>query len=65
MYVIGGCDAYNCGHTDVQVYDPASDSWSTAASYPTPIAWQGCGAVSGQVYCAGGTTGATSDTRRV
>jgi hypothetical protein len=38
------------------VYDPVSDSWSTAADYPEPIAWQSCGALAGKLYCAGGTT---------
>jgi hypothetical protein len=62
MYVIGGCDAVNCGHNDVQVYDPASNAWSTGAVYPTAIAWTSCGGVGADVYCAGGTTGNSTDT---
>jgi N-acetylneuraminic acid mutarotase len=63
LYLIGGCDAVNCGHADVQVYDPAADSWSTAARYAEPTAWLACGTLYGQIDCAGGqtTTGGTSD----
>lgn len=53
FFVIGGCTS-SCGVTNVQVYDPSTDSWSTAANYPEPISWQACGAISGQIYCAGG-----------
>ena len=54
FYVIGGCTS-SCGSTDVQVYDPATDSWTTAADYPEDTSWLACGAISGQIYCAGGT----------
>jgi hypothetical protein len=62
MYVIGGCDAANCGHTDVQIYDPSSDSWTTGADYPEPIAWEGCGGIDGDIYCGGGITSKAADT---
>ncbi len=55
FYVIGGCNVLTCGFSDVQVYDPASNTWSTAASYPEPISWQACGVIDGLIYCAGGT----------
>jgi hypothetical protein len=38
----------------VQVYDPATDSWSTAAAYPESTDWVSCGAINGKLYCAGG-----------
>lgn len=57
-YVVGGCDASTCGSTDVEVYDPTADSWAAAASYPEPVSWEGCGAVAGNLVCAGGTTDA-------
>jgi N-acetylneuraminic acid mutarotase len=57
MYVIGGCDAHNCGHKSVQIYDPAKNAWRTGAPYPTPISWESCGTVKTDIYCAGGVTG--------
>src|SRR5699024_6423805 len=44
----------------VQVYHPASDSWSSAANYPNPVTWAACGSIHGKLYCAGGmkSTGA-------
>jgi N-acetylneuraminic acid mutarotase len=60
FYVIGGCSAFACGTTDVFVYDPASDSWATAAAYPEATSWLGCGAIGGQIFCAGGVSDAGS-----
>jgi N-acetylneuraminic acid mutarotase len=54
LYVIGGCSASSCGSNSVRVYDPAANSWSTAANYPLSISWESCGALSGQIVCAGG-----------
>lgn len=54
MYVVGGCQA-DCGRTTVQAYDPGSDSWSQVADYPEPISWNACGALEGQLICAGGS----------
>ncbi|WTA40459.1 carboxypeptidase regulatory-like domain-containing protein [Streptomyces sp. NBC_00846] len=59
IYIVGGC-ASTCGTTDVQVYDPASNSWSSGAEYPESIAWLGCGGVADKVYCAGGMSGSTT-----
>ena len=59
FYVIGGCQD-TCGFTDVQVYDPGSDSWSEVADYPEPISWAACGAIGGQIICAGGVAGGES-----
>jgi hypothetical protein len=56
LYVIGGCGTSTCGSTDVEVYDPSSDSWSSGVDYPGAIAWESCGAVDTLIYCAGGTT---------
>ncbi|HEY2442544.1 MAG TPA: carboxypeptidase regulatory-like domain-containing protein [Streptosporangiaceae bacterium] len=59
LYVVGGCRYDSgggalCNSTAVQVYDPATDSWRTAAAYPLGISFLGCGAISGKLYCAGG-----------
>ncbi len=59
LYVIGGCgvNPFCWSPTAVEVYDPASDTWSMAANYPHPVAWEGCGEILGRIYCAGGTDG--------
>ena len=56
LYVIGGCqNGSSCpGDSAVEVYDPSSDSWSSAAAYPGAMAWGACGAIAGEIYCAGG-----------
>ncbi|WJK35529.1 S8 family serine peptidase [Solwaraspora sp. WMMA2065] len=56
LYVVGGCTTTSCAPYSDQVfrYDPRADAWDTVASYPVPIAWQSCGAVSGGIVCAGG-----------
>ncbi|MGW8885699.1 S8 family serine peptidase [Streptomyces sp. NPDC055749] len=60
LYMVGGCGPANgtlegdCGRTDVQVYDPASDSWTVAADYPVSAGWVTCGPIAGKLYCAGG-----------
>jgi N-acetylneuraminic acid mutarotase len=65
MYVVGGfgsCDSPTCSSSDVWVYDPGTNTWSQAASYPQPVSWESCGAIDSTLYCAGGAgdTGTTS-----
>ncbi|MGH8274662.1 MAG: protease pro-enzyme activation domain-containing protein [Gammaproteobacteria bacterium] len=64
LYVIGGCESSTCSplSSGVEVYNPASDSWSSAAAYPSTTAFEGCAATSGKIYCAGGLTSASIDT---
>ena len=64
LYVIGGClNGSSCpGANTVEVYDPSSDSWSSAANYPTTVAWTNCGGINGKIYCAGGTTSGSTET---
>src|SRR5439155_1251623 len=40
--------------------DKSSNSWSSAANYPTTDSWEGCGGIDGKVYCAGGISGGTT-----
>jgi hypothetical protein len=54
MYLVGGCAVAVCGETTVQVYDAASDTWTTAAPYPVPVEGAACGGIAGKLYCAGG-----------
>jgi hypothetical protein len=44
------------------VYDPATDSWSTAAAYPEAVSWEACGAIGAAIYCSGGVTDAATIT---
>jgi len=62
--VIGGCSASACGSKDVEVYDPATDSWSAGPSYPESTSWLACGGIDATVVCAGGTndSGASAST---
>lgn len=57
LYVIGGCTTANCEPMSdvVQVYDVAGDSWTVLdGAYPVQAAFPACGALDGQVVCAGG-----------
>jgi N-acetylneuraminic acid mutarotase len=56
FYVVGGCASSDClaPVPAVQIYDPASNSWSSAPDYPHPVAALACGAIAGKLYCAGG-----------
>jgi hypothetical protein len=60
--VVGGCDTDVCGHREVRVYDPDTNTWSSAADYPVAASWLSCGTITGQIYCAGGTSDATDYT---
>lgn len=66
MYVIGGMRIEQTGTgiptNLVQVYDPASDTWSLGARYPGIVIGAACGAITGKIYCAGGgAAGARTD----
>jgi hypothetical protein len=57
LYVIGGClQSFCTGTKKVDVYDPASDTWSSAADYPHTDAWLACAGLNDRIYCAGGAT---------
>ncbi len=53
IYAIGGID--NGRVSIVEVYDPASDSWSTAASMPVPTYLLAATEVHGLIYAIGGS----------
>jgi len=71
MYIIGGGNAeanrlFNAGEIDedelvgflsmVYIYDPATDTWSTAASIPTPRSQTAVAVVDRKIYAIGGTS---------
>ncbi|MGH8274477.1 MAG: protease pro-enzyme activation domain-containing protein [Gammaproteobacteria bacterium] len=63
LYVVGGCNDGKCAAplSAVQVYDPTTNSWSSAANYPQPVTFAMCGGISGKLYCAGGTGNSGDD----
>jgi hypothetical protein len=56
IYKIGGCIDGDCTDSTnvVEVYDIATNTWSTAAPLPQPIAWSMAIGFNGKVYVAGG-----------
>jgi len=63
IYVIGG-GVNPCTDAEPvnvnEVYDPASDSWSTQAPMPTPREFPATGLIDGALYAAGGYFSGTS-----
>jgi hypothetical protein len=58
IFVIGGTrtDTLEAVET-VEVYDPISDRWTTAANMPTPRSQVGAATVGGKIYAVGGNAG--------
>lgn len=56
LYVVGGCVDSSCSTptATVEVYDPNTDNWSSAAPYPMGVTFAQCGTINEKVYCAGG-----------
>ncbi|GLY98426.1 hypothetical protein Acsp02_56800 [Actinoplanes sp. NBRC 103695] len=60
VYLVGGCVDGSCApSTETVVFDLGSGTFGEGAAYPHPVSWTGCGAVGGQVVCAGGADGST------
>lgn len=57
LYVVGGC-TFSCspgGTTNVlEVYDPSTNTWTSAAPMPTARAGLATGVIGGKLYAAGG-----------
>jgi hypothetical protein len=53
IYVIGGQDSFTL-YDVVEIYDPTSDSWSTATSMPITNRSFACGIIGDTIYTAGG-----------
>jgi N-acetylneuraminic acid mutarotase len=57
LYIVGGCLMSDCriGVTDVlEIYDPATDGWSTGTPMPTPRLAAAAGVIAGKLYVTGG-----------
>nr|MDT0660289.1 S8 family serine peptidase [Micromonospora sp. DSM 115978] len=59
VYLVGGCTDSACTDSaSLVIFDPATNTFRTAANYPQVVSWMSCGGIGGKVYCAGGA-GAT------
>ncbi len=56
VYIVGGCNDGSCGvsRKTVEIYDPASDKWTSAKDYPIAVVFAACAGINGKLYCAGG-----------
>jgi hypothetical protein len=54
IYAIGGLDTSNVLSSTVEVYDPATDTWATAAPMLTARQYLGVADVNGLIYAVGG-----------
>jgi N-acetylneuraminic acid mutarotase len=55
IYVIGGVDINGIVHTDNQIYDPATESWSKGKAMPTARDHPGVVVVGDKIYVGGGS----------
>lgn len=60
IYVIGGLGSSGAG-TAVEVYDPITDSWASAAPLPRPRHHAAAAGVGGKLYVVGGFERSFSD----
>jgi N-acetylneuraminic acid mutarotase len=60
VYAIGGSNGVGSPLNTVEVYNPASNSWSTAASMPTARFGLAAATVNGLIYAVGGYNGSPS-----
>jgi N-acetylneuraminic acid mutarotase len=63
FYVVGGapCDHLGCPpFATLEVYDPATDTWTTKAPMPTARLRAGAAVINGKLYVAGGSTDQSS-----
>ena len=63
LYVIGGCtQGPGCvgqignPSTGMYRYNPAANTWTKLARYPTPVGAEACAGIDGEIACAGGET---------
>lgn len=57
LYIVGGCVDDACTKSSqTQIYDTATDSWSSGPAYPAELGWGACGGLGDTVVCAGGLT---------
>jgi len=57
LYVVGGCINSDCNSSPtnrLEMYDPATNSWTTKTSMPTARAAMTAGVIAGKLYVVGG-----------
>ncbi len=57
VYVPGGCDAAGRPQSVVEVYNPATDHWTTAPPLPRAVCGYALAALDGKIYVMGGWDG--------
>jgi hypothetical protein len=61
VWLAGGFDGNRQGRTDVLIYDPASDSWSSGPKLPEPVTHAVLVSTGQELYVIGGYAGNTTD----
>ncbi|WP_239077048.1 carboxypeptidase regulatory-like domain-containing protein [Actinocatenispora rupis] len=56
LYAVGGWGASGAPDTKLEIYDPASNSWSTGTAAPKAYAGAGSAVLDGKLYSVGGCT---------
>lgn len=62
LYIAGGWGAGGDPDAKLEIYDPASNTWTTGASSPAPLAGAGSAVLNGKLYSVGGCTTACGST---
>ncbi len=62
LYIVGGWAASGAPDAKLEIYDPATNTWTTGASSPAPLAGSGSAVLDGKLYSVGGCTTACGST---
>lgn len=54
LYVVGGIDSSYAADGKLEIYDPATDTWTTGAGLPNPLSGGGGAVLNGKLYMIGG-----------
>ena len=60
IYAIGGLLSEEVALSNVEVYDPVTNTWMEKTPMPTARFCMGCAVVNGKIYVIGGSTGSTA-----
>jgi N-acetylneuraminic acid mutarotase len=60
IYAIGGLLSEEVALSNVEVYDPVTNTWMEKTPMPTARFCMGCAVVNGKIYLIGGSTGSTA-----
>src|SRR5262249_16304062 len=65
IYASGGWDGTGNPTSMLEIYDPATNTWSTGATNPKPYAGSGTAVLGGKMYIVGGCTAVSGGTTDV